>query len=246
MKTLSLLFFTLGVSVQLLAQTRRMTHSDQSLRIAEEYYVLKADKQIKQGKYTAYDYYNLHRVLCRGYYKNNLRDSLWINYGYNNQVIDSGRYHEGKKVGIWTAYSNNKPEIKYDYTKNELLLYKSKAADKKMFTIITGDSTQKVLLDRPPVYLSGTTGFYNSISRNISYPVSARRIGLEGKVMVSFVINADGHPSDYKVKESLSPSVDAEALRVITLLSGDWLPGMYQGKPVAVQYNLPITFGLAN
>lgn len=246
MKTLTLLLFSLAVSLQLSAQTRKMRSSDQNSRVAEQYYVLKADKNIKEGEYTAYDYYNPDRILCKGYYKNNLKDSLWINYGFNHEVIDSGRYYQGKKVGIWTACYNNKPEIKYDYTKGELVLYKARGADKKMFTIVYGDSTKNVVLDRPPVYLSGTTGFYSSITRAISYPAGARKIGLQGKVIVTFIVNTDGHPSNYKIKQSSSRDFDTEAIRVVSLLNGDWLPGLYQGKPVAVQYNLPITFGLAN
>jgi periplasmic protein TonB len=65
--------------------------------------------------------------------------------------------------------------------------------------------------------------------------------GNEGKVRVSFVVEKDGSVSDIKIIQSLSDSADKEAIRLVSQMP-KWNPGMQGGRPVRVQYNLPINF----
>ena len=66
---------------------------------------------------------------------------------------------------------------------------------------------------------------------------------MEGKVVVEFTVNADGTLSDFKVVKSVSPELDAEALRVIKAMPA-WSPAIVDGKTVACSYVLPVSFKL--
>ncbi|MDE7376472.1 MAG: M56 family metallopeptidase [Muribaculaceae bacterium] len=89
----------------------------------------------------------------------------------------------------------------------------------------------------------GQSGLMFFLSQNVKYPEEAVKAGEEGKVVVSFVIGEDGSISDAEIKTSVSPSLDAEALRVVGLMPA-WTPARSGGKAVATHYALPITFKL--
>ena len=77
----------------------------------------------------------------------------------------------------------------------------------------------------------------------IKYPESAKKTGIEGISVVNFIVNKTGRLTDVKIMRSLSPDIDAEAIRVVENMP-DWIPGRQQGKLVNVSYNLPIKFKL--
>lgn len=92
-------------------------------------------------------------------------------------------------------------------------------------------------------YTGGMEAMYSFIRSKIHYPGSARRMGLEGTVYVSFVIGRDGKVTKVEVIRGLSPDCDKEAARVIALLPG-WNPGRQNDVPVMVRMTLPIKFAL--
>lgn len=94
-----------------------------------------------------------------------------------------------------------------------------------------------------PEYEGGIPALMNFLGTNMKYPVEAQKKKIEGRVIVSFVVEKDGSLSDYKIVRSIDPLLDAEALRVVKLQK-KWKPGYEKGKPVRVQYTLPITFKL--
>ena len=79
---------------------------------------------------------------------------------------------------------------------------------------------------------------------NIHYPDDAFNKKIEGKVFTKFVISSTGEVTDVEVVKGLHPSLDAEAIRVLSAMP-KWRPGTLQGKPVDVQLSLPISFSLA-
>lgn len=79
------------------------------------------------------------------------------------------------------------------------------------------------------------------LSENIKYPVEAQENGIQGRVVVSFVVEKDGSLSDMRVARSVSPELDAEALRVVSSMP-KWNPGMNKGKYVRVKFNVPVSF----
>jgi len=83
------------------------------------------------------------------------------------------------------------------------------------------------------------------LDANLHYPESARKQNVQGKVIVKFVITETGAIGNCVVVKSVSPDIDSEALRVVKNMP-PWSPGLSDGKPVNVYFNLPINFKLSN
>ncbi len=98
-------------------------------------------------------------------------------------------------------------------------------------------------VESAPEFPGGIEAFYRFLNKNTHYPLQAQKNGTQGKVIVQFVVERDGSLTDLKVVRGLGDGCDEEAIRVVKL-SPLWKPGMQNGKPVRVQYNVPITFTL--
>jgi TonB family protein len=98
-------------------------------------------------------------------------------------------------------------------------------------------------VEQIPQFPGGTQAFYRFLMTNIRYPATAFEKHIQGKVFLTFVIEKDGGLTDIKVIRSVSPDIDAEALRVMNM-SPKWVPGIQNGKPVRVMYTIPISFTL--
>lgn len=88
----------------------------------------------------------------------------------------------------------------------------------------------------------GMTAFYEHIGQKLVYPAQARRMGIEGKVFVEFVVQTDGTVSDVKVKKGIGAGCDEAA--AIVIKSSRWIPGKNNGVAVKQQMVLPINFKL--
>jgi protein TonB len=100
-----------------------------------------------------------------------------------------------------------------------------------------------VSMENPPTYPGGMDKFYSFIGNSLKYPPMAAENNIQGKVFVSFTVEKDGSITDVKVDRKLGYGTDEEAIRVIKS-SKRWNPGMQNGKPVRVKYNMPIQFSL--
>ena len=94
-----------------------------------------------------------------------------------------------------------------------------------------------------PEFPGGMAACLKYLSQNIKYPVMAQENGIQGRVIVQFVVNSDGSIVDPVVVRSVDPSLDREALRVIQSMP-KWKPGQQRGKAVRVRYTVPVTFKL--
>ena len=100
-----------------------------------------------------------------------------------------------------------------------------------------------VIVEKMPSYIGGLEAFYKFVSKNLKYPAQARRIGIEGKVFVQFIVDKDGSLSDIKVIKGIGAGCDEEVERIIKM-SPKWNPGKQRGNPVRVRMMMPITFRL--
>ena len=100
-----------------------------------------------------------------------------------------------------------------------------------------------VIVENQPEYPGGMGELVKFLSRNVKYPVAAQQARVQGRVIVEFLVGTDGSISDIKVKHSVCPELDAEAMRVIGLMP-KWRPGEQRGKAVSVRYEMPIEFRL--
>ena len=82
-----------------------------------------------------------------------------------------------------------------------------------------------------------------TVDQNIKYPEQAEREGIEGRVVAGFIVERDGSVSNIEILKSVHPLLDAEVVRVMSLMP-NWIPGRQNGQPVRVKYSLPITFRL--
>jgi TonB family protein len=94
-----------------------------------------------------------------------------------------------------------------------------------------------------PTFPGGLNGFNQFLGQNIVYPVLARQNNTHGRVIITFVLDTNGKPTDIKVARGIGDGCDEEAVRVLKL-SPLWTPGMVDNKPVRVQYSVPINFSL--
>lgn len=106
----------------------------------------------------------------------------------------------------------------------------------------TGDGIFDII-EEEPVFPGGDEAMQQFIRDNLVYPAEAKEKGEQGKVYVRFVVEADGTITNVVIARGVSPSIDAEALRIVKLMP-NWNPGMYKGTPVLTNVVIPIVFKL--
>ena len=99
------------------------------------------------------------------------------------------------------------------------------------------------VVDQMPEFPGGVGARMQYLAKNVKYPVEAQRKGQQGNVVVKFTVEKDGSITNSHIVRSISPQLDAEALRVINSMP-NWIPGKQDGKPVAVKYTVPVSFKL--
>ncbi len=107
------------------------------------------------------------------------------------------------------------------------------------------DNDSKVFefVEQNPSFPGGFEALSAYLSKNIKYPPIARENGIEGKVILSFVVDRNGNIRDIKVKRGIGGGCDEEAVRVVKSMP-EWKPGKQNGKAVNVMFNLPVNFKL--
>ncbi len=106
-------------------------------------------------------------------------------------------------------------------------------ADKHVFAVV----------DEMPEYPGGQDEMMKYLGNNIKYPDEARKAGIQGLVYVTYVVEKDGTITELRINRGIGGGCDEEAIRVVSAMP-KWEPGKQNGKPVRVQFNLPIKFSL--
>ena len=152
--------------------------------------------------------------------------------------------NKDKKIATFTFEKNagdEVPKIQYKYKDDaggEVLKAKE--------VIAQGVEGEKVfdVIEQMPEFPGGHQSLFNWLSANVKYPTIAEEFGLQGRVIVTFVIERDGSITDARVVvKSVDPSLDKEALRVVSSMPR-WKPGKHKGETVRVKYTVPVTFRL--
>lgn len=184
----------------------------------ETFYVLKSDKRTKHGVYQKFGFNN--KLLVKGFYKLGVKDSIWECYDFAARLT-----------------------LKYDFTKKEVVMYRSFNYDKdKRFKIINQGNSSDTTLSRPPIFLGGDSYILSEIVNNLRYPALAAINGKSGKVYVTFILDKYGKTSNYHVNRPIGYGMDEEAIKVLKNLPNDWLPGQLNGQAVDVEISYPISF----
>ena len=100
------------------------------------------------------------------------------------------------------------------------------------------------VVEQMPSFPGGKEALMKFISENVKYPKEAEEKGLQGRVVVRYIIEKDGSISEVEIAKSVNEYLDAEAIRVVNAMP-KWIPGKQKGEPVRVKFTLPITFRLS-
>lgn len=103
----------------------------------------------------------------------------------------------------------------------------------------TADDKVYKVCEQMPTYEGGDAALMKYIGENLKYPEEAKERGLQGRVVVGFIIEKDGSLTNFKVLRAVDRALDAEALRVVKGMP-KWIPGRQNGQCVRVRYLLPI------
>ncbi len=197
------------------------------------------DNDLKSGNW---EYYKNGTVVEKGEYKNDKRDGLWTYYEKDKGIIERGFYKEGNKIGKWTYHYYNVPVQTYDYSLDSVLQFYD---DKKEAEVIgPNKEIVKLVLSRPPQYVGHKRKLQTDMSSLTKYPIEARRIALEGRVLVSFIVNEDGSTSDFTIVQDIGGNCGQAVIEALKSNPNIWVPGTYEGKRVKVKYYQSVSFAL--
>ena len=101
------------------------------------------------------------------------------------------------------------------------------------------------IVEQMPEFPGGQDALFAYLAKNIHYPDAERKNGIQGRVFIGYVVDREGMVGDVKVMRGIAggQGLELEAIRVIKAMP-KWIPGMQNGKPVAVQMNIPVSFKL--
>ena len=100
-----------------------------------------------------------------------------------------------------------------------------------------------MVVEIQPEFPGGTAALLEYLKNNIKYPEACRDNNIQGRVIVSFIVEKDGSIVSPKILKSVHPQLDAEAVRVISGMP-NWSPGIQRGEPCRVKYTIPVNFRL--
>jgi len=207
--------------------------------ITMTFYVLKSDTGLRHGSYKA-EYAG--KVIMSGFFKMGRRDSIWTQYNEKGKIRARGWFKEDKREGIWEFF-NNKGELeqKLDFTNNEILYYQTTFANYP-FKVMSKADTIMTVLDRPPLFIGGTSRFNDYVADEIHIPLHKSTEKVIGTVFIAFTIDSLGRTSNHRILKGFGKVCNEEALRVMKTIPDEWVPGALNGKLVTVDYIVPFKF----
>ena len=142
---------------------------------------------------------------------------------------------DNKAIGAFNVEGNDEVGGKVLEVKEEIKAPEPPKHEEetKIFTVV----------EQMPMYPGGDAALMQYLRDNIHYPAVAAENGVQGRVVVGFVVEKDGSITDVNVMRSVDPSLDREAVRVVKGMP-HWKPGKQNGSAVRVKYQVPVTFRL--
>ena len=154
-------------------------------------------------------------------------------------------------MGFKNAESSVKESVTIPMEEATLMLNETVVVGQTSFEITEKKSSNPTnndgivtMVEQMPSYPGGQQALMEYLTNNVHYPSNASARGVEGRVICSCVISAQGVVTDVKVLASVDPELDKEAMRVI-LNMPNWIPGRQNGKKCPVKYAIPIVFKLS-
>lgn len=235
-----LFFLTIAWPLFLSArETKKLSRLIAYPGITETYYVLKSDTNIKHGSYRLE---SMGKLLEKGFYRMGKMDSLWMRYNLEGTLRSRGWYKNNQRDSIWEYFSNKgELEQKIDFTNDVLLLYKTPYS-KYQFHVYSDNKKIITQLDRPPLYVGGSSRFTDFLADEITMPLHKSDEKAAGTVFIGFTIDSTGVASNFHLLKGIGKACNEEALRAIQAIPNDWMPGVLNGKFVTVEYVVTVVF----
>ena len=126
---------------------------------------------------------------------------------------------------------------------NEVEIEETDTDEDEIVEIEEDDEEFFMVVENMPEFPGGDLGLMKFIQKNVRYPAIAKEYNITGKVYVSFIVDKQGSVTNVKIVRGVDKNLDAEALRVVSLLP-KYKPGKQRGKPVRVMFTIPINFTL--
>lgn len=160
-------------------------------------------------------------------------------------IVQDEEIEEDKQVKNQEDVLNNEAQLgAVDITEGVNDLNKVEVKEQVIAEPVVDDEPVSIaMVEQKPSFPGGEAAMYTWLSQNIVYPPAASEEGVQGRVVVEFVVGKDGSITNARVVRNRHPALDREALRVIQAMPR-WVPGRNNGQPVKVTYTLPVTFKL--
>ncbi|MBC7913052.1 MAG: energy transducer TonB [Pyrinomonadaceae bacterium] len=151
-------------------------------------------------------------------------------------INEEGNYVNGFKDGAWKGFFN-KTDASYEeiFDKGKFISGKAKWDDGSIHTYTK--------FEEQPDYPGGIKNFYEYVGRTYKFTPEAKKVGVRGSVVVTFVVEEDGSLTDFMILRDLGYGTGQEAIRVLRG-SRNWIPGRQHGVPVRVSYTLPLALNI--
>jgi TonB family protein len=151
-------------------------------------------------------------------------------------IEEEGDVKDGKRNGTWKG-TLNKGKVTFTEEYADGKFMKGTRTDE------TGNPINYTVKEALPSFKGGGTAFSRYLSQNLRYPPRAKENNIQGRVILSFVVEKDGSLTDIKILKNVNYDLDAEAYRVLSE-SPKWNPGIQHGVAVRVAYTMPLNFSL--
>lgn len=163
----------------------------------------------------------------------------------DNGIIDSSGFtSKGKKNKTWYYYSDSLTVWQSEEYNNGILIKRMSGAELRSRSKNPGDTNDTSEFDqveKEATFRGDIKAWVKYLEKNLQFPDRAKQLDKQGKVMINFVVDADGSVGDITLAQSVEFSLDEEALRLIRQ-SPKWAPAIQKGKPVKAYRRQPVTF----
>lgn len=257
---------TLGILLQsdypvYSTQSKRATfvlvnHSQVTLESGESYYITYEDRQGVWRNLPIHTIFNCVAHIIDPGKNKHLSGSLYPEIHHNKP----GRYRffypvtftdTGRDVTLMAEFRlTDNPQELAEGQKEKRPAVPSTQDNRPVGTITTSvpevpteDNSLFKIVECMPEFPGGMKGCLDFIQTEMCYPEEAKKAGIQGRVILQFIIEKDGTPTQPRIVRSVHPLLDKEALRIIRQMP-KWIPGKQDGKPQRVLYTIPVPFQL--
>ena len=161
---------------------------------------------------------------------------------------ESGELDHRTKVGVWEyyGYTPSKEKVvvqRYDHTAKQLVYFRP-MGEMTYNTEVSPGEWKRRPVDQPPLFIGGDAALA-AFTTQLQYPQQAQDRNVQGAVTVAFAIDNQGRTSGHHILRGIGAGCDQEALRIAKTIPDEWVPAQVASKPVPTEYELTLTFRLA-